>query len=995
MTNTDELQTLNAGSRWYRWEPHIHAPGTVLNDQFKGPNAWNDYLNEIESASPQIAALGVTDYYSTEVYERVADEKLKNGRLQSCQLIFPNIEMRLGIGTTKGRWVNIHLLVYPTDPAHLEEVHRFLQHITFEAHNDTYRCNKSDLIKLGGRVDPKLVAQPEAALKLGSEQFKVSLDDLRSAFKASAWARENILVAVAGSETDGTSGVRQAADATLRQEIERFANIIFASSAAQRDYWLGRKTSEADIIERYGALKPCMHGSDAHETGKIGKPDGDRFSWIKGEPAFDTLRQACIDPAGRAFVGSEPPVSATPSQVISGVEIVDAPWAATPKLALNPGLVAIIGARGSGKTALADIIARGCSATSEKLSDSSFLSRAAELLAGSSVLLQWQEGAQATRMLDDSDEWAAEEYPKARYLSQKFVEELCSSTGMTDALLSEIERVVFESHPLGDRDGAADFEELRDIRTSRFREAREREEESLAWLSERIGTDIEKNRLVDGLKKQVDAKAKLIEGYEKDRGKLAPKGSGASMQYLNEVTAAAETVRGYLRFYSLREQDLLSLQDEVTRLREHGAAEELRRMSDRHKASALKPDDWKEFLIDYKGDVDATLKRGLEDAQKQQKSWRGTVPKPPENIQDSLIGKGATLTKQPLALLQAEIERAQKALNVDQETATKFAAISKRISEETTAHQRLKERYEDCQGAAERVREAQTARETGYRRVFEAITSEEAVLKALYSPLMQRLEASEGTLNKLAFSVTRTVDVEAWAASGEKLLDLRRQGAFRGKGALQQAADEILRPAWETGDPQAVAEAMTAFRTKHQKDLLEHAVVPKSEQATYREWAKNFAKWLFSTDHIVLQYSIDYDGVDIRKLSPGTRGIVLLLLYLALDDADDRPLIIDQPEENLDPKSIFDELVGLFLKAKSKRQVIMVTHNANLVVNTDADQVIVAHAGLHAAGQLPTITYTSGGLETSGIRKAVCDILEGGERAFKERARRLRVALER
>ena len=135
--------------------------------------------------------------------------------------------------------------------------------------------------------------------------------------------------------------------------------------------------------------------------------------------------------------------------------------------------------------------------------------------------------------------------------------------------------------------------------------------------------------------------------------------------------------------------------------------------------------------------------------------------------------------------------------------------------------------------------------------------------------------------------------------------------------------------------------------------------------------------------------------MDIRKLSPGTRGIVLLLLYLALDDGDDRPLIIDQPEENLDPKSIYDELVSLFLDAKGKRQVIMVTHNANLVVNTDADQIIVAQAGPHRPGELPPITYLSGGLESSPIRKAVCDILEGGERAFQERARRLRVRLER
>jgi predicted ATPase len=66
------------------------------------------------------------------------------------------------------------------------------------------------------------------------------------------------------------------------------------------------------------------------------------------------------------------------------------------------------------------------------------------------------------------------------------------------------------------------------------------------------------------------------------------------------------------------------------------------------------------------------------------------------------------------------------------------------------------------------------------------------------------------------------------------------------------------------------------------------------------------------------------------------------LLYLAIDKEDDRPLIIDQPEENLDPKSIFDELVPLFREVKSRRQIIIVTHNANLVVNTDADQVIVA-----------------------------------------------------
>ena len=160
-----------------------------------------------------------------------------------------------------------------------------------------------------------------------------------------------------------------------------------------------------------------------------------------------------------------------------------------------------------------------------------------------------------------------------------------------------------------------------------------------------------------------------------------------------------------------------------------------------------------------------------------------------------------------------------------------------------------------------------------------------------------------------------------------------------------------------------------------------------------KEWARRVSEWLFGTQHISVGYALEFDGVPIERLSPGTRGIVLLLLYLAVDAQDDRPLIVDQPEENLDPQSIYDELVVEFQRAKLRRQVIIVTHNANLVVNTDADQVIVARCGNHEPGRLPEMHYFSGGLEEPTIREAVCAILEGGKRAFQERAKRLRVAV--
>ena len=986
---------LNTGSRWLRWEPHIHAPGTVLNDLYKGSDSWETYLARVEGATPTIRALGVTDYYLLDTYERVQLAKTDEGRLRNLDLIFPNVELRLGFGTVKGNWGNCHLLISPEDPDHVGAARRFLQQLTFEAHGDRFPCSPEGLTRLGSRVDPQLSGR--AALACGATQFKVSFEQLVELYRALDWAKENILVAVAGSEHDGTSGLRGEAEGSLRAEVEKFAHIIFASSASQRDFWLGRKASapEAEIRSRYGALKPCLHGSDAHEPARVGMPDNDRYSWIKGAAAFDTLRQTVIDPAGRAFVGATPPMRATPSQVISRVTLTGADWAVTPELALNPGLIAIIGARGSGKTALADAIAAGCDAASDNLSKASFLVRAAELLDGASVRLDWGSGDPSERALLDShyDSELDGRVPRARYLSQKFVEELCSADGMTDALLAEIERVIFEAHP--EKDGTFAFAELLELRATRYRLARGREEEAIVDLSDEIGKEREKRLRVSGLKQQIAQKTKLVAGLENDRDKLIVKGSEAEAAQLTVVVNATEKVRSYVRFFLNQATSLLSLQDEVKAFRQNKAPEALRQTKASFVSARLEDTDWNAFLLDYHGDVDAALKAKLAEARKNADDWRGTKPTPLPGLDHSYLPPDEKPEESTLAVLEAETALIQARINVDAETARKFAALVKRIAEENTQLETLRTTLTDCEGARQRMRGLSSDRQQAYIRVFEAILAEEQVLHDLYKPLVERLRGSEGTLQKLSFSAARRADVGQWAAAGEKLFDLRRAGDFKGKGSIAVWAKRHMQAAWETGDVEAIGQALTLFTEAWQDELVAVANVPANDAAAYRAWLMRFAKWLFSTDHIQIEYSIDYEGTDISKLSPGTRGIVLLLLYLALDESDHRPLIIDQPEENLDPKSIFDELVGLFNNAKAKRQVIMVTHNANLVINTDADQIIVATAGTHVPGELPPITYVSGGLEEATVRRQVCDILEGGEAAFKERARRLRVRLER
>lgn len=971
----------------------MHAPGTLLNNQFTGSDAWDQYLRKLEQAQPVIEAVGVTDYYSLATYERLVTEKAK-GRISNVHLVFPNIEMRLVTGTMRGRAVNIHLLVSPDDPNHVYETRRFLARLTFSAHGDSFACRNEDLIQLGKKTNSSL--DDKSALAKGAEQFKVELENLRKAYRESDWAKDNILIAVAGTETDGTSGVRDGAYETLRAEIEKFAHVVFASSPAQREFWIGDGAASVDELrERYDGPKPCVHGSDAHDLDRVGAPDGDRYTWVKGRVAFDTLRQACIDPKGRAFVGPHSPISTIPSQAIASIEIVGAEWAKTPKVEFNPGLVAIIGARGSGKSALAEMMALGCDSIPEHQSGDSFLHRASDLLPDVSARLLWQSGELAERRPRNGRSGDADTYSRARYLSQQFVEELCAADRVTDGLIEEIHRVIYEAHPLTDRDGTSNFDELLDLRVAVLREDRLREETALADLSDRIGTDREKQTQIPALKTSITEKTNLVNRYKSDRAKLVAKGSEERMKRLDALTQAAEKVRGHLRYYANQKQSLLSLKQEVHDHRIRKGPEALRQSKLRYEASGLKDEDWERFLLEFKGDVDAAIAANQIQNEKYIKAWKGTPPPSDVDPNVALISDDAKLDEQPLAILDAEIARFQRLVNVDKDTAAKFVAISKRIDEETIALARMKEKLTDFDGAAERIKAAQQDRDAAYAQMFKTIAEEEAELRTLYAPLRARLESGTGAIGKLSFSVKRQVDIQSWASRGEELLDLRKLTPFQGRGKLLELAKESLAAAWESGDSTTVASAMSDFVNAHVKVLPRPISLPPTEQANYRDWLKRFAKWLYSAEHISLKYSIDYDGVDIRKLSPGTRGIVLLLLYLALDEADDRPLIIDQPEENLDPKSVYEELVPLFRIAKVKRQVVLVTHNANLVVNTDADQVIVAQAGAHAPGQLPPITYTSGGLEVVEIRRLVCDILEGGEEAFRERARRLRVQLER
>lgn len=147
---------------------------------------------------------------------------------------------------------------------------------------------------------------------------------------------------------------------------------------------------------------------------------------------------------------------------------------------------------------------------------------------------------------------------------------------------------------------------------------------------------------------------------------------------------------------------------------------------------------------------------------------------------------------------------------------------------------------------------------------------------------------------------------------------------------------------------------------------------------------------------------MEYDGDKIEQMSDGKKAFVLLKLLVNIDD-NKYPIILDQPEDSLDNRSIYNELTRYLKEKKKLRQIIIVTHNANLVVGADAENIIVAnqHGIKNENEKAIKFDYINGALEDTkpfiknsqekielkkrGIKEHVCEILEGGTDAFKKR----------
>ena len=301
-----------------------------------------------------------------------------------------------------------------------------------------------------------------------------------------------------------------------------------------------------------------------------------------------------------------------------------------------------------------------------------------------------------------------------------------------------------------------------------------------------------------------------------------------------------------------------------------------------------------------------------------------------------------------------------------------------------------------------------TAEETKQQRLLTNLKTWEPHLKALRAQYVESLGNRWQARRKVA-ALRQAYAIKASRALAEVLSDLQVKLQYVESAFSEEAVDIIATAlSWRTvnhhkarvivekltvpGLLDAIAKSQSApltsirvddnvqqFSSADAKEILEK-LGESSVRAALEQCHVDDLPRLTVTRRIEEGANERYVQRDFSQLSLGQQQSVLLALILSSDSK--RPLIIDQPEDNLDSEFIFHTFVPVLRRAKERRQVIIVTHNANIAVLGDAEQLIVFKSNSDHSK-----IVARGSIDDTGARDAACKILEGAREAFTRRAK--------
>jgi ABC-type lipoprotein export system ATPase subunit len=1021
------------GSTWKKWDLHVHTPESfVQNYPGNKDEAWEAFLSDLESLPEEFKVIGINDYVLVDGYERVLNAKRDKGRLKNIDLILPVVELRLdkfgGVvqggktGYTKSGWsrINLHVIFDQVDP-------EFIRQQFISAIAPSYRLipgsagegkwnsviSRASLEALGAAIIESAPAEKRVdygpPLIEGFNNLNVSAEGLHKALENDA-LKSKFVVAIGKTEWENLKWD----DHTIAEKktLINKAHLVFTAAESPEAYTKARgKLVEASVNAN---LLDC---SDAHWLSTSSDKDriGNCFTWIKADCTFEGLLQAIEEFEDRVYVGVNPPkrhlVDHNRTKFIRSVKVtkkVESSLAETwfdVDLPLNPDLVAIIGNKGSGKSALSDIIALAGSARNSAsfsfLNDTRFRNPRAGLAQHFVGTLAWHDNNQTSMDLNEDPDPSSVE--RVKYLPQSYLEELCNELGVGGSATfdAELRKIIYSHVPEEDRLGQPSMDALLNFKVAEINQARRARRQSISKVNEEID-EIQRRMEPEfkrGLAEQLLAKKAELASLEGAKPKEV-EDPNASPEVLEESKKATATIEGL-------EQRLQAIAKEEASLRDGKAQAAKKQAVARRVAQALANQkkqsetfvvELKQLLADLSAEVslESLIRIDIDSrpvdaiANAMQLEIDGIDAKL-KSVEPGGISKRREEVSNLIAEAKSRLGERERVFVRYKEDLARWEAAKVEISgpaEKLGTVAWLTSEIESLSACPSQLEVLKAKRASLSKEIHAQIQAMVDEYQRLYFPVQSFVQSAEQM--DMSLPLEFHVRIEEAGFQDQFLNKLNRQvrGTFSGIEESNQLLRRLLQEASFASAEEALAFAERidqSLRADHRKgqDERETRLLDQLRKGVE---PLEVLDYLFGFDYLSPRYSLTYDGQEIGQLSPGERGLLLLIFYL-LVDKDDIPIVIDQPEENLDNQTIYKILVKCIKKAKERRQVIMVTHNPNLAVVCDAEQIIYASCDKATK----RFAYESGAIEQPEIKERVVQILEGTEPAFKNRQAKYRL----
>lgn len=952
------------GSLWRKWDLHLHTPAS---EDYQDKSITNEAIIQKLKAS-NIAAIAITDHHTIDVDRIITLQSIAATDIA----IFPAIECRSELGGSE----SVHFTgIFPNN------------------------LNKAQLQDIWTKLS--------AAQKI-TEQDKTDKgeDNIYCDIKETATVIHDLgglVVVHAGSKSNTIENIKSNLEKFKNQVrtdlVTDFIDILEISKPEDQNAY------DTIVFPSIGFRLPTICCSDNHN---ISEYENTRFTWIKADQTFEGLKQIMIEPRDRVFIGDEPDilrrVRNNKTKNIHSFAInrkqgstLDEIWFSdNPEVILNPGLVSIIGNKGSGKSSIADTL--GLLGNTQQSSHFSFLNptkfrdRKDNKAKHFDAILKWESGNPSERNLSEDIEGSDVETIKC--IPQNYLEKICTEQLEGSLFNDELKKVIFSHVSDAEKLNFNRLDELIEFKTKEMNSSIDIAKTETATLNNAIA--ILEGKLHPDYKTQLNNKVQIKRQEKVSHDLIKPKEQtkpGTDPAKQKEIDAITARIYKKVEAIQAHEKDIEEIKKEIKI--DYNKSVNAKKLSDKLSNFQKQYESFKnecKAIADVLGlNIDDVIKLEIKrhDIEKiNTKSLASYVAKSDilkEDNKDGPLFKKQQLQKE-IDALRNKLDQPNKEYQAYLKEKAGWEIKAKAIEGDESIPDTIKyyeKQFKEIDDIPEQLRALREQRLSKIKEIFGQLCQLRDEYSALYKPVKDFADSQ--TFSKERFSMDFRVSIicTGFPERFFRFIAQNKKGSFYGADDGQKRLKDIL-----DGSDFDNSSGLDKFLQQLEGNLNcdqrgEFKAIPRhiNDQLRQGIQVQDFYNYVYSLDYLKPKYVLRWAGKDLSQLSPGERGTVLLIFYLVIS-RDDIPLVIDQPEENLDNETVYSVLVPCIKEAKKRRQIIIVTHNPNLAVVCDADQIIHCEMKKEERNK---ITYTCGAIENSKINKALIDILEGTQPAFDNR----------